>query len=69
MSPKEEGSKEQVKKVDEASKRQETQPFEKQVLPTSEKPQEISPDMKMNVQLMNGELPQYYVDLLTRFTV
>lgn len=34
-----------------------------------EKPREISPDMKMNVQLMNGELPQCYVDLITRFTV
>ena len=34
-----------------------------------EKPCEISADMKMNVQLMNGELPQCYVDLITRFTV
>lgn len=26
-------------------------------------------EMKMNLQLMKGEMPQVYVDLLTRFTV
>ena len=41
-------------------KREETESKEKSV---------SSAQMKMNVQLMRGEIPQVYNDLLTRFTV
>ena len=56
-------------RVDRVPQSQDIPTLEKQASSSSEKPQEISPDMKMNVQLMNGELPQCYTDLLTRFTV
>jgi len=41
-------------------KKEETESKEKSV---------SSAQMKMNVQLMRGEIPQVYNDLLTRFTV
>ena len=69
VSPTDETLQPQDKTMDQVPKRPEASGLEKPICPSSEKPQEISPDMKMNVQLMNGELPQYYIDLLTRFTV
>ena len=56
-------------KVTADSKKEDSKSEKKQEVEVEEKPRELSDDMKMNVQLMNGELPQCYVDLITRFTV